>query len=213
LRHILPLLHSWNIPCIGLPTTIDNDVAGTDYTLGHDSACNFALQAVEGVLATAHALPGRIFMIETLGGHTGYLALAIAYSVGAQAVLVPEYDVSLAWLGERLKKTVARDGYALVVLAEGVAIIPQLAEAIPQLTGIRLRYTRLGHAQRGGDVSYYDRFVAHEVVRLAYAGFKEKIQIGTVIMQSGQLSLFEGTLSGDVKAPPNYDQYTFVNEL
>lgn len=213
LRHVLPLLNDWGIPCIGLPTTIDNDVAGTDYTLGHHSACNFALQSIDGVLATAHALPGRIFMVETLGGNTGYLALAIAYAAGAQTVLVPEYELSLEWLGQRLKETTTRDGYALVVLSEGVSIIPQLEEAIPRLTGIRLRYTRLGHAQRGGDVSHFDRVVAHEMSRLAYTGFKDNVQIGTIIMQSGQLSLFEGKLSGEIKAPPDLDQYKFINEL
>jgi 6-phosphofructokinase 1 len=213
LRHILPLLHAWGVPTIGLPTTIDNDVSGTDYTLGHDSACNFAFQAIEGVLATAHALTGRIFMVETLGGHTGYLALAVAYSSGAQIVLVPEYDVSLEWLGNRLKDTVNRDGYALVVLSEGVSFIPELAEAVPRLTGIRLRYTRLGHAQRGGDVTYYDRFVAHEMSRLSYDAFKQQVNIGTIIAQAGQLSLYEGTLSGEAKSPPNYNQYAFINEL
>lgn len=213
LRHVLPLLHSWGIPCIAIPTTIDNDVAGTEYTLGHDSACNFAFQTIEGVLATAYALPGRIFMVETLGGHTGYIALEVAYSTGAQIVLVPEYDVSLEWFGERLKQVIVADGHALVVLSEGVDFIPQLPEAIPRLTGVRLRYTRLGHAQRGGDVSYRDRHFAHEVSRLTYQAFADGVQIGTLIVRDGMTQLYQGVLGGEQKAPPNREIYNYINNL
>lgn len=213
LRHVLPLLYSWGIACIALPTTIDNDVSGTDYTLGHDSACNYAYQAVEGILATAHALTGRIFMVETLGGNTGYIALEVAYASGAQVVLVPEYDVTLEWLGDRLTQVIARDGFALVVLSEGVKFIPQLAEAIPRLTGVRLRYTSLGHAQRGGDVSHRDRQMAMEISRIAHAGFHNGENIGTIIVQNGQTSLYPGTLSGNPKSPPEWDRYAFINGL
>ena len=83
LTYIPPLLEAWGITCVGIPTTIDNDVSGTELTLGFDSACNYAYQAIDGVIATAHALPGRIFMVETLGGDTGYLALEVAYGAGA----------------------------------------------------------------------------------------------------------------------------------
>jgi len=213
LRHILPLLHNWGIPCIGLPTTIDNDVADTDYTLGHDSACNFAFHAIDSALATAHALPGRIFIIETLGGKTGFLAQAIAFSAGAQAVAIPEYEMRLEWFAERLKTNTAQYGYGLAVICEGVSFVPQLEEAIPRLTGLRLRYVKLGHAQRGGEVSHFDRTVAHTMGKLAYYGFKDNVQIGTVIAKEGQFSLHEGALSGDVKPPPNRKIYTFINEL
>jgi 6-phosphofructokinase 1 len=77
LRHIPPLLQEWGIPCIGLPTTIDNDIPGTERTLGFDSACNYAYSTIDGIIATAHALAGRIFMVETLGGYSGFLAMNI----------------------------------------------------------------------------------------------------------------------------------------
>ena len=66
IKLLTPRLESWGIACIALPTTIDNDVPGTDYSLGHDSACNYAWQTIEGIRATADALPGRIFLVETL---------------------------------------------------------------------------------------------------------------------------------------------------
>lgn len=213
LRHVLPLLHEWGVACVALPTTIDNDVAGTEYTLGHDSACNFAYHAIEGVLATAHALPGRIFMVETLGGHTGYIALEVAAGAGAQAVLVPEIEASLEWFAERLKDVIEVESYALAVLSEGVDFIPQLAEAIPRLTGIRLRYTKLGHAQRGGSVSHRDRVMALEMSQIAHKALTEGIQIGTVIVRDAQTQLFEGALSGETKAPPDYARYAQINGL
>ncbi len=212
IRHILPRLHRWGIACIALPTTIDNDVAGTDYTLGHDSACNFAFQTIEGILATAHALPGRIFMVETLGGDTGYLALAIAYASGAHAVLVPEYPRPPP-LYPRLKALVAQSGYALVVLSEGAPSIPQLVKAVPDRAGARLRYVKLGHAQRGGGVSHRDRRIAQDMSRIAYQALRDGIRIGAVVSRHGALTLQEGTMPDEKKSPPDYCQYAFVNGL
>ena len=102
IQHVAPLLASWGISCIVLPTTIDNDVAATEYTLGHDSACNFALHALAGIRATAHALPGRVFLLETLGAPSGHLALAIAYASSAHLALLPEYPLQIDWLAQRL---------------------------------------------------------------------------------------------------------------
>ncbi len=213
LKHLLPLLKRWETPCVALPTTIDNDVAGTDYTLGHDSACNFALAAVEGIRATAGALPGRIFMLETLGGHTGYLALAIAYASGADAVLLPEYGFDLDWLAGRLRRVVEGAGYALVVLCEFVPGIERLVEEIPRRSGIRLRYSALGHAQRGAEASHYDRRVAREMSRLAWRALKDGLRLGAVALRDGQLSLRQGVMPLEDKAPPDYSRYARVNGL
>ena len=213
IRYVLPLLENWDIPCIALPTTIDNDVPGADYTLGHDSACNFAFQTIEAIKATAQALPGRIFMVETLGGDTGYLALAIAYACGADAVLLPEYEIRPDWLAQRLQAAVARQGYALVVYSEGVPAIEGIVKQIPTLTGIRLRLTRLGHAQRGADASHRDRRTAVDMSRIAYKALKAGIRIGALISHNGKLSVREGTPTQEKKPPPDYQQYAFVNEI
>ena len=214
IKFVIPRLESWGVACVAIPTTIDNDVPGTDYTLGHDSACNYAWQTVEGIRATANALPGRIFLMETLGGHTGYLALAIAYACGADAVLLPEYDFELDWLAERLKSTVAQRGYALVVLCEGLPGAERLTDEIPQITGIRARLTRLGHAQRGASVSHLDRRTAVDMSRIAYDAFKQGGRVGTVVAHSGALIVQEGASSMDfVRPAPDYQQYAFVNGL
>ncbi|MCZ7543825.1 MAG: 6-phosphofructokinase [Anaerolineae bacterium] len=136
LRHLPPILREVGVPYVGIPTTIDNNVPGTEQTLGFDSACNFAYQALDGILATAHALPGRSFMVETLGGDTGFLALQIALGAGAHAVLIPEYAFDQAWLNRRLADAVAREGYALLVLSEGVPESRTLAQTIAEQTQI-----------------------------------------------------------------------------
>ena len=105
LRHLPPILADMGIACIGIPTTIDNDVPGTEETIGFDTACNAAQAVIDGLLATGRALPGRIFSVETLGGHTGFLALAIAYSANASAVLIPEFDFDEGWLVESADRT------------------------------------------------------------------------------------------------------------
>jgi len=213
IKFVIPRLQTWGLPCIALPTTIDNDVPGTDYTLGHDSACNYAWQTIEGIRATANALPGRIFLVETLGGDSGYLALAIAYACAADAVLLPEYDFGLDWLAQRLKITVARRGYALVLLSEGVTGAERLTNEIPKMTGIRVRLTRLGHAQRGAAVSHIDRQSAVDMSRIAYDALKRGLRAGTVVSRDGALTLQEGEATAAGKPAPDYQQYAFVNGL
>ncbi len=212
IRYVAPLLAGWGISCVVLPTTIDNDVAGTDYTLGHDSACNFALQAVAGIRATAHALPQRIFMLETLGAPTGHLALAIAYASGAHLALLPEYPLELDLLSKRLKQIVAREGAALVVLSEAYPDIDRLVKEIPRRTGIRLRYTALGHAQRGADVSHRDRCVARDMSRVAWRAFKDCSGSGTVVLRDGKAILHQESLPGELKPPPDRHLFDFVNQ-
>lgn len=213
IRHVAPRLADWGLSCIVLPATIDNDVAGTDYTLGHDSACNFALAAVDGIRATAHALPGRIFLLETLGAPSGHLALAIAYASGAHLALLPEYPLELNWLAQRLRETVAREGYALVVSSEAYPDMSRLVGEIPRLTGIRVRFSALGHAQRGADVSHRDRRVAREMSRIAWRAFKQGAENGVVIFQDGALALRDGILPSRTKPPPDRKLYEFVNQL
>lgn len=213
IQHIAPLLAGWGISCMVLPTTIDNDVAGSDYALGHDSACNFALPAVAGIRATAHALPGRIFLLQTLGAPSGHLALAIADASGAHLVLLPEYPLELDWLAQRLRRIVDSDGYALVVLSEAYPAIDELLQEIPRRTGIRVRFTDLGHAQRGADVSHRDRCVAREMSRLAWRAFRDGIHSGAIIMRQGALRLHQGSLPSGNKPAPDRCLYEFVNQL
>jgi 6-phosphofructokinase 1 len=212
LRYLPPLLQQWGIPFVGIPTTIDNNVAGTELTLGFDSACNFAYPVIDGIRATAHALPGRIFMLETLGGDCGNLALEIAFGAGAHAVLVPEYPYENEWLGRRLAQAVELEGYGLLVICEGVSTSRTLAEVLAQETNIRVRDTRLGHAQRGAAPSHRDRALANQMARTAYEALKNGIRAGVVVVRQGQVTLHEGLLTGTL-APPDRTRYEIINHL
>ena len=213
LRYIPPLLREWGIPCIGLPTTIDNDVPGTEMTLGFDSACNFAYHAIDGATATAHALRGRIFLVETLGGNCGNLALAVAHGANAHAVILPEYDYEDSWLSERITNALKMDGYALVVICEGARGARTLADSIPQWTGKRVRDVRLGHAQRGGDASHRDRVLAADMAHAAYTALKNGIHIGVTCVVNGQLTIHKDNLEQFSLPTPDRALYNRINGL
>jgi 6-phosphofructokinase 1 len=201
LRHIPPLLTAWGLRWIGIPTTIDNDVPGTERTLGFDSACNYAYQAIDGALTTAHALRGRMFMVETLGGFCGNLALAIANGAGAHAVLLPEFEYDDNWLAARMKQAVETHGYGLLVLNEEARGARTLAQSLPATTGIRMRDVRLGHAQRGGLTSHVDRALAAELAYQAYTTLRGGAASGVLIVRGGRVGLQTGELPSHTISP------------
>jgi 6-phosphofructokinase 1 len=213
MHYVLPLLIQWGVKCVGIPVTIDNDVPGTERTLGFDSACNYAYQTIDGVRATARALPGRMFMVETLGGDTGLLALDIALGAGACAALVPEYEYANDWLARRLLDAIQWDGHALLVLAEGVPASRALYDEIPQWTGIRMRDIRLGHGQRGGKPTHIDRALAANFARLAYHALRDGCHNGVVVVRKGETFLHEVTLQGFPRPLPDLTLYCQINGL
>jgi 6-phosphofructokinase 1 len=148
-----------NVLVIGVPASIDNDVAGSAESLGFDTALNTGLVLADGIRDTAEAL-GRLFALVTLGGETGFLAQALAQASSADAALLPEAPLSSAELDSAIAEAVAVQGFALVVCSEGY---PELREALEQAArhqDLRLRPTWLGHAQRGGSPSARDRLLA-----------------------------------------------------
>ena len=155
-------------PVVTVPCTIDNDVKGTDYTIGFDTACNHVIRAADEITDTGQSLEGRVFLIETLGGDTGHIAVASALAIGADAVLVPEVKSDLEAVCNRLR--VAMDGsrpYSVIVVAEGAGPAQKLVDPIADLTGRRVRVTALGHAQRGGNPTYWDRTMARRFGEMA----------------------------------------------
>jgi 6-phosphofructokinase 1 len=210
LRHIPPLLAKWGVPCVGLPTTIDNDVPGTELSLGFDSACNYAYRTIDGIVATAHALNGRMFMVETLGGTNGNLALAVAQGAGATVVLVPEYAYDMTWLATRMKSATERFGFGLLILCEGTPGARTLAEDLPRLTGIRMRDIRLGHAQRGAEVSHRDRSLAAEWAYLAYQAVHAQPTTGNLLVQNGK-TIFSSEARPSTLPLPDRTLYDRIN--
>lgn len=160
IRQAGKILAEWGYPLVAIPCTIDNDVPLTDRTLGHDSACNRALPLIDAIRDTAVALPGRLFALETLGGHTGHIAVALADAIHADAVCVPEIEINVTAVGQRLAAAVEQRGYGLCIICEGAGNVPALCHAIAKTAGFRIRLTSMGHAQRGGPPSYFDRWLA-----------------------------------------------------
>jgi 6-phosphofructokinase 1 len=152
------------VPVAFIPATIDGDVPGTPTSLGFDSAVAYALRVVEQMRTTGRSLPGRIFVLETLGGPTEHLALAVARAAGIEHALVPGGELRVDGLAER-----AAAGDAILVMSEGAGDAVSVAARITERTGVRARYTILGHAQRAAPPTPRDLALGDAAGRAAAA--------------------------------------------
>ncbi len=153
---------AWTGAIVGVPATIDNDISGTDETIGFDTALNTALEAIDRLRDTASAHE-RLFLVEVMGRHSGFIALAVGTAGGAEEILVPEVDTDLDACAARL--VAAREKgktMSIVVCAEGENQSGAFAVAreLEQRTGFVPTVTVLGHIQRGGRPSARDRILA-----------------------------------------------------
>ena len=149
-----------DIPIVGIPATIDNDLAGTDTTIGFDTAVNTALEALDKIrdTATSHE---RIFVVEVMGRDNGFIALEVGLGAGAEIILIPEIQYDAKAVCRRLiegHRKGKRSG--IIVMAEGAGDCMNIAKAIGENTGFEVRLTRLGHVQRGGAPTAYSRLLA-----------------------------------------------------
>jgi 6-phosphofructokinase 1 len=156
-------LHKAGIPCIGVPASIDNDIYGTDLSIGVDTATNTILDAIDKIKDTASALQ-RAFVIEVMGRRCGYLALAAGVAGGAEMIIVPERPTSIEEITQEIVRARRRGKpHFIVVVAEGAK--PTAAEICNALIdmktqGFEARLTVLGHVQRGGSPTAFDRLLA-----------------------------------------------------
>lgn len=150
------------IPIIGIPATIDNDVAGTDTTIGFDTAVNTALSAIDKIRDTSISLE-RIFVVEVMGRSRGFLALEVGLAGGAEIILVPEIKNDLNIICERLRRD-RNEGKRseIIVMAEGAGKSSEIVNYIVQETGFEVRLTILGYIQRGGIPTAQSRILASE---------------------------------------------------
>ncbi len=151
----------YKIPFAGIPATIDNDIPGTDYCLGVDTALNVIRESIDSIRDTALSFR-RAFVIETMGRDCGYLAMTSALSSGAEICIAPELDYDLDSIGERLRVDVeeGRD-YIMAVVAEGSNMGEYLTRWIKTNLEMDARLTVLGHVQRGGSPTVRDRVMAY----------------------------------------------------
>ena len=157
-------LHQHGFPVVGVASTIDNDLVGSDITIGVDSALNTALEAVDRLKTTASS-HRRAFLVEVMGRDCGYLALATGIASGAEAVVVPEHPTSPEAVVEQLRAAYARgNSHAVAVVGEGsdpdTEQLLAHAKAHEDDLGFELRATVLGHVQRGAAPGAFDRLLA-----------------------------------------------------
>jgi 6-phosphofructokinase 1 len=153
----------FGVPFAGIPATIDNDIAGTDYCLGVDTALNMIRQSIDSIRDTASSF-SRAFVIEVMGRHCGYLALTSALSSGAEICLVPELEYDLDTIGARLQHEIKNEGrgYIIAIVAEGTKMSDYLTRWMSSTLDMDTRLTVLGHVQRGGSPTVYDRIMAYK---------------------------------------------------
>ena len=152
------------LPCVGVPATIDNDIAATEYTIGFDTAMNTAMEMVDKLRDTTQSHE-RCSVVQIMGRRAGHLALQTGIAVGATSILLPEmpFDLERDVLNKMLTTKANGKKHFIIVVAEGVGNVDQIAKDIENATDIETRATVLGHVQRGGRPTVIDRVRASEL--------------------------------------------------
>lgn len=199
-------LHRLGFPVVGVPATIDNDVAGTDMAIGVDTALNTILDAIDKIKDTASSHQ-RAFLIETMGRDSGYLALMGGLAGGAEVILIPEVETTLEEVVQGLLDAYVRGkAHCIIVVAEGYkpgtrAVAAYLQERQEEL-GFEVRVTVLGYIQRGGAPMAFDRLLA---TRLGAAAVTE--------LQKGNHGYLVGLIGNQIALTPLEDVLTRRKEL
>ena len=197
---------------IGIPKTIDNDVWGTDFTFGFDSAVNIATEAIDRLHTTANSHK-RIMIMEVMGHDAGWLALYSGIAGGGDLILLPEVNYNLNLISTYLqKRALLQKKYSIVVVAEGIEIPKEysagayIAESIKKILGIETRETKLGYIQRGGTPSPVDRLLATRYGSLAAELIaNEKYNCMVAINNDKMMSIPLAEVGGKVKkVPPDH---------
>jgi 6-phosphofructokinase 1 len=184
-RGAIELSKICDIPVVGCPGTIDNDLKGTDYTIGYDTAINTVVEAVDKIRDTAES-HNRLFFVEVMGRDAGLIAVRSGIAVGAEAILIPETKTDIRNLIGKLKKNSREKSSKIIIVAEGdeAGGAFKIAETVKkEIPGYDARITILGHIQRGGNPSCMDRVNAS---RMGYAAVealrdgKKNVMIGVI---------------------------------
>ncbi|MDH7564060.1 MAG: ATP-dependent 6-phosphofructokinase [Candidatus Bathyarchaeota archaeon] len=198
---------------IGIPATIDNDVFGTNETIGFDTAVNTAVAEIDKIRDTAVSHE-RIFIVEVMGRTRGFLAAAIGLAVGAETILVPEAEINEAEIVKTVKENTAKGKRSgIIVAAEGVRNTSKLAKTIEKETGAEVRFSILGYAQRGGNPTARSRLLAclfaEKAVELATLG-KENSIVG---IQDGRITHIKLEESCSREKPSNQQLVALAKAL
>ncbi|CEG23227.1 6-phosphofructokinase [Planococcus massiliensis] len=200
-------------PCVGVPGTIDNDIPGTDYTIGFDTALNTVIEAIDKIrdTATSHE---RTFIIEVMGRDAGDLALWAGLSGGAETILIPEDDFDLDEIIDRLEKGRKRGKrHSIIIVAEGVMNGNALADLITSKADIETRVSVLGHVQRGGSPTARDRVLGSLFGAHAVEVLLQNIGGRAVGMKNHQVVDYDMTKAFTTKHETDMSLYTLSKEL
>ncbi|NQT29753.1 MAG: 6-phosphofructokinase [Candidatus Saganbacteria bacterium] len=184
-------MQEFGIPVNVIPATIDNDIPGTDYTVGFDTAVNTAVEAMDKIrdTATSHE---RVFVIEVMGRHNGFIALDAGLASGAEAIIIPEVKYDLKNLAKMIKRGHERGKESfIIVVAEGCNAVNKTAKYLKDSLNIEVRVTNLGYVQRGGSPSAFSRELA---CKLGAAAVE--------VMLAGKCGYLVGALSDKVSLCP-----------
>ena len=182
------------ISCIGIPGTIDNDIACSDYTIGFDTAMNTAMELVDKLRDTTQS-HNRCSVVEVMGHNSGHLAMNIGVACGALSIIVPEkeFDIERDVVSRMLHTVRTGKKHFIVILSEGCAGANELAQEIERHTGIDTRATILGHVQRGGRPTIQDRVMASEMGFHAVNLLEQGIGNRVVAYREGKITDFDIT--------------------
>ena len=202
------------IPCIGIPGTIDNDIASSEYTIGFDTAMNTVVEMVDRLRDTTES-HDRCSVVEVMGRRCGELALQSGIAVGATSILVPEVPFDFQRdIVDRMKFTQkAGKRHFIIVVAEGVGGVEELGKRIQDETGIETRVTILGHVQRGGSPTLRDRLVASEMGYRAAKLLNEGNSNRVVVMQNGKIIDLDITEALNKKREFNMELYKIAHVI
>lgn len=172
----------FDIRFVGIPSTIDNDIYGTDYCLGVDTALNVIRDALDKIRDTASSF-SRAFLVEVMGRECGYLAVVSAMSSGAEVCVIPEKNFKGEALANRLRDEIKHGRrYVLAIVAEGTKSTTKIHQWLQEEVGLETRVSILGHIQRGGNPTVYDRMMAFDFTIMAVEHLLKKDKSNKVVV-------------------------------
>lgn len=201
-------------PCIGIPGTIDNDISGTDYTIGFDTAINTVLDSLDKIrdTATSHV---RTFVVEVMGRDAGDIALWSGVASGAEQIIIPEVDFDIQQVADTIKKGREKGKkHSIIILAEGVMAGSEFASKLDEIDNFHVRVSVLGHVQRGGRPTARDRVLASlfgsravDLLKDNKGGYCVGIQEDKIV----EHDIIDALDQTDTK--PNFDLYKLNEEI
>lgn len=202
------------VPCVGVPGTIDNDIACSDYTIGYDTAMNTVMENVDRLRDTSES-HDRCSVVEVMGRRAGYIALNSGIACGATTILIPEvefdFEKDVIDRMRRTQKTGKR--HFIIIVAEGIGGVSEMAKRIQEETGVESRATILGHVQRGGSPTVRDRVVGSEMGYKAVELLKQGIGNRVIALQKDALVDYDIFEALNMTKSIDLDLYKLAHEI